>query len=85
MVQRVLQWERQKRCSSSRDPWQRNVVIIIIRIVGGEEKMKTREDRMVRLEFLFSKLSFWTYIKKMNPFTCWVHGHMPLGPHSVYT
>ena len=40
-----------------------------IKILFGEEKMKTREDkRMVEFEF-FQNFPFWTYSKKINAFT----------------
>ena len=58
MVQHILRWEKQKRCSCRKrhGPWQRNVVVINFKwIFLGEEKMKTREDKkMVKPEFYFS-------------------------------
>ena len=61
-VQRVSQWERQKRCSSRKrqGPMTKKYCYskFLMNSFYGEEKMKTRDDkRMVKLDsFFFSKL-----------------------------
>ena len=85
MVQRVLQWERQTNAlvEKDKDPWQRNVVIIIVQYIflfkkGGEEKMKTRKDkRMVKLYFIlfFQNFLIWAYIFLNQHIHFLVHGH----------
>jgi hypothetical protein len=70
MIQRVLRWERQKRCSSRK----RQGPVIekccynkLLTNFFGEETMKTREDnRMVKLDFFSpSKLPFLdTHLKR---------------------
>jgi hypothetical protein len=54
MIQRVLQWEMQKRCSSRKKvggSWHIN--IIIINFLMKEEMKMTKDKRMVKLEFCF--------------------------------
>ena len=67
MIQRVLWWETQKRCSSRKkqgpmtEEWCYNKILMNFLISG-----KTREDkRMVKLDFFsFQNFPFWTYMKK---------------------
>jgi hypothetical protein len=64
MVQRVLQWEGQKRCFGRKrqGPHGREMLLKwnFNGIYFGEEKMKTKEDkRMVKLAF-FQNCHFWT-------------------------
>ena len=90
MVQWVLQWEKQKRCSNSKRQgcmakkcWYNH--FFGWNLFWGEEKMKTREDkRMVKLDFFSQNCLFGAYIKNINTFTFWCMV-IPLGPHLVYT
>ena len=88
MVQRVLRWERQKRCSGTKrqGPIAKKYFYnrILMKFLFGEEKMKTIEDkRMVKLEFLSRFLFLDIYYKNQDIiFWCMV---ISLGPHSVTT
>jgi hypothetical protein len=91
MVQRVLRWERQKRCSGrkGRGSWQRNISIIKFnKLVFEEEKMKTREDkRMVKhdLFLFFFKIAFLGHLLKNKLHIHFlVHGHYLL-VHILFT
>ena len=73
MVQRVLQWEKQKRCSSIKrqGPMAKKccfnqIFMILFYFILEEEKMKTKEDkRMVKLcFFLVQKCLFVTHTQK---------------------
>ena len=88
MVQRILRWERQKKCSSrkSQGPMAKKCCFnkIWMNFFRGE-KTKTREDkRMVKLDYLFLKNSFCGHILKNNTFFFWCMV-IPLRPHLVYT
>ena len=51
-------------------PWQRNdIMIFFSEMYFREEEMKTREDNKLYLFFIFSKLPFWAYIRKISTFT----------------
>jgi hypothetical protein len=81
MVQHVLRWGRQKRCSSrrrkkSKGQWQKNIIVINFDgIFVGEEKMKSKEDkRMTKLDFLF-RTAFLNIIKQNSTHSLLVHDH----------
>ena len=77
-MQWVLRWERQKRCFGRKmqGPLQRNVVIMIKKIIRGKED---KDKRMILSNLPFSGI----YLKNQDiHFWCMV---IPLGPHSVYT
>ena len=68
MIQRVLRWERQKRCSNCffkrQGPMAKNGVIIkkFIEIYYEEENIKTRE--WSNLNYFFQNCPFWTNLNK---------------------
>ena len=68
MAQRVLRWERQKRCSSRKrqGPLANNCYynkILMKCFLGGREDEDKRMDKRF---YFFSKLPFGTYITKIN-------------------
>ena len=85
MVQQILQWERQKRCShrKRRGPWQRNDVIIKnYEMFFGEEKMRTRQENGQT----FQNCPF-VHILSKSAHSLLVHGHSStstFGSHLVW-
>ena len=84
MIQQILQWKRQNRYSNKKNEGhivenccKKNLMIFFV-----QERMKTREDkRMVKLEFIFFKITLFGHITKKTSHSflwCMV---IPLGPH----
>ena len=89
MVQRVLRWERQKRCPGRKRQWPMTkkcnysdyyyYIIIILFYLEGGDKMMTRE--WSNLIMVFENCPSQAYI---NTFIFWCRV-IPLGPQSIYT
>ena len=73
MVQRVLQWERQKRgWGSSRKrqgPMVENWCYHKFLMIYSLRKRRRRQENDQSLIFFFENFPFWTYSKKTNTFT----------------
>ena len=89
MVQRVLRWDRQKWWSIRKRQGAHGGEIpsffqrIFNEIFLGEENMKTREDKRIKLDSL-SKTTLFRYLINKITFIFGCMG-IPLGPHLVYT
>ena len=80
MVQQILRWERQKRCSGRKCKglWQSNIVIIIVQWICFWEVM-TRQDKTrkwLNLKKKIQNIPFWSYVYKST--------YSLFGLHSVY-
>ena len=86
MVEWVLWWERQKRCSSRlrQGPMAQTCCYNILLVKLILEK-RNEDKRMVKLNFFpLQNYPYWAYIRQINTFTFW-YVVIPLGPHSIYT
>ena len=92
MVQRVLLWERQTRCSSrkrqgsmTKECYHNNLLMNSFSR-GREDEDKRRQENDQTWFFFPSKLSYFGHIlkKQMSTFTFWCMVN-PLSPHLVYT
>ena len=94
MVQWVLQWEKQKRCSSRKrqGPMTKrccynrffNEVFLWGKRRWGQEKTREWLDLIFSFSFSPKTTFLGAYIKKFSTFTFWCMV-IPLGPHLVYT
>ena len=94
MVQRILRWEKQKRCSSRKRKEKGKALMIemccyndflMIFFFGGGGKRRWRQEN--GQTWIFLKTTRFGHIlkEKISTFIIWYTVTLPLGPHWVYT
>ena len=89
MIQRVLGWERQKRCSERKrqghmiEKYCYNKILMNVFFGGREDEDKIRPNKWSNLNY-FQNFPFWTYILKSHHIRFLVHGHSSWSTFSLH-